>query len=360
VPPGGDAARRVEIHVAALDTSGAVTVERVARTGFVPRVALRLPMFLSASCRDTTCPDQQTCEGGLCIDATVPTSSLETISPGSELRDAGPATDTSATDASVTIPTTVEPSWAFGTGYTASFEGVDLVAFDAASRDAFVAFTVAPMAATPLRLGAASYMGAGSVLARVARDGTVRWSTQWTIPGGGAFDLQTHAVMEIAEVGDDLFVCGVVELGYDDGASGLSWSGGAEGGHTWIARLDARTGSLSAVSTARMPAATDGDVWCRGLVPLDDGSLLLVLEYANFVTPEPSGVTFDGAAVALDGAAPMRARTALLRVRWDGTAFSATTAHLASTSAVYTTPRAAGGVWLVAQGGPQPSGFHAS
>lgn len=90
LPPSGDASRRVEVRVEAIDASGAPTVVRVARTGFVSGRTLHLPMFLADSCRGVICAPELTCDRGACVTPDVPVADLEEIRPGSELTDAGP------------------------------------------------------------------------------------------------------------------------------------------------------------------------------------------------------------------------------------------------------------------------------
>ncbi len=97
VVPPADGSSRVELRVAALDAEGHVVVERTARSGFLPRQSLRLPMFLASQCRGIVCPDLQTCELGICIDADIAPETLVPAVPGTELADllsdAGPAPD---------------------------------------------------------------------------------------------------------------------------------------------------------------------------------------------------------------------------------------------------------------------------
>jgi hypothetical protein len=99
-PPGGDASRRVEIAVelrtddcdAPRAGEPAPVVRRVVRTGFLEGVALRVPIFLAASCRDVTCDAASTCDpsSGVCV--AVPElapAELDVVRPGEELADAG-------------------------------------------------------------------------------------------------------------------------------------------------------------------------------------------------------------------------------------------------------------------------------
>jgi len=98
-PPGGRWQRRIELTVAAysldacsrgtFDRSDAVVTRRV-RSGFVEGQALRLPIFLAASCVGVVCGDEQTCDGGACV--LVPDldpGGLVPTRPGNELLDAG-------------------------------------------------------------------------------------------------------------------------------------------------------------------------------------------------------------------------------------------------------------------------------
>lgn len=93
VPPGGDSTRGVDVRVEARNASEQVTVERLARTGFVRAHTLQLPMFLAQACRGIACPDGQTCDQGVCVSAEVPPETLREVEPGAELRDAGRGRD---------------------------------------------------------------------------------------------------------------------------------------------------------------------------------------------------------------------------------------------------------------------------
>ena len=93
VPVGGDASRRVTVHVRGLAADGATLVSRRAVTGFIDEEQLLLPMFLSSACRDVTCPAGQTCTERGCIDEVVPPQSLPVVRPGDELKLDGSVTD---------------------------------------------------------------------------------------------------------------------------------------------------------------------------------------------------------------------------------------------------------------------------
>jgi hypothetical protein len=99
-PPGGRASARVEVAVEALDSCDDPgpderVVRRAVRTGFVEEQALRLSLFLPASCGDG-CTATESCPaiGPDCVP--VPTfepSELTPVTPGSELVDAASAID---------------------------------------------------------------------------------------------------------------------------------------------------------------------------------------------------------------------------------------------------------------------------
>jgi hypothetical protein len=99
VPPDGDARRRVELAVDALDAAGEVVVTRLVRTGFLRDQSLRVPIFLASSCRDVVCAPDLSCDRGECVPAEVAPETLVPITPGEELADAGPAADAARRDA---------------------------------------------------------------------------------------------------------------------------------------------------------------------------------------------------------------------------------------------------------------------
>ena len=100
VPPGGDASRRVEVRMEALDATGTATVVRLTRTGFVSGQTLRLPMFLADACRSVVCSGDLVCDRGVCVSPDVPVDDLARVRPGDELLDAGstPIVDAGARD----------------------------------------------------------------------------------------------------------------------------------------------------------------------------------------------------------------------------------------------------------------------
>lgn len=91
VPPGGDASRRVELEVEALDAAGEVVVTRRVRTGFLRDQSLRVPIFLAASCRDVVCAPDSSCDRGACVPAELAPETLVPVTPGQELLDGGAA-----------------------------------------------------------------------------------------------------------------------------------------------------------------------------------------------------------------------------------------------------------------------------
>jgi hypothetical protein len=109
VPPGGDAARGVEVVVEARDATDQVVVSRRARTGFVRGHTLRLPMFLAEACRGVECPTGQTCDGGVCVSDEVPADTLMEVQRGSEILDGGPRPDASAPSCAPFAATPVIP-----------------------------------------------------------------------------------------------------------------------------------------------------------------------------------------------------------------------------------------------------------
>jgi len=99
-PPDGDARRRVEVAVEALDgcsDPGPMdrVVRRAVRTGFLPEQSLRVPLFLPLSCGDG-CAQSESCPavGPDCVPIPVvePTE-LAPTTPGEELVDAATALD---------------------------------------------------------------------------------------------------------------------------------------------------------------------------------------------------------------------------------------------------------------------------
>jgi len=113
VPPDGDATRRVELVVEALDAAGEVVVSRLVRTGFVRNQSLRLPVFLATQCRDVLCAADLACERGTCVPAEVAPETLVPVRPGEELADAstgadaGSSVDAGPPSACTPVPTRV-------------------------------------------------------------------------------------------------------------------------------------------------------------------------------------------------------------------------------------------------------------
>ncbi len=69
--------------------NGNVIVERRARTSFVAGRTLTLYLFLSRNCLNVTCAEGETCDGGSCVSAEVPASSLPTWNGTIDRIDAG-------------------------------------------------------------------------------------------------------------------------------------------------------------------------------------------------------------------------------------------------------------------------------
>jgi hypothetical protein len=108
LPPGGDAAVRVEIRAEAravcLDPNATPmvpppVVRTVLRAGFAPEQTLRLPVFLAALCNGVSCEDGESCNpsSGVCepVVEQMP-SDLMPIRPGDELSDAAVPNDGAA------------------------------------------------------------------------------------------------------------------------------------------------------------------------------------------------------------------------------------------------------------------------
>lgn len=198
VPPGDDADRRVEIRVEALDGSGAPTVVRVARTGFVSGRTLHLPVFLADACRGVSCAPELTCDRGICVSAEVPVTDLHEVRPGTELsdggppppRDGGPRVDAGPRDGGPSGPT-VE-ALAFGwvlqgleiptasdprtrvTSMCATPTGIALAGFTTLAAN----FGVDLASSTPISSGPSAIW-----VAHVATDGTVDWLRVLEGPG---------------------------------------------------------------------------------------------------------------------------------------------------------------------------------
>jgi hypothetical protein len=85
IPEDGDPNRSIEIELNAFDRERAFLFVRRARTGFMPETRLLLEMFLSASCRTTTCGPGETCTEGGCVSDSVAPEDLPEVEPGEEI-----------------------------------------------------------------------------------------------------------------------------------------------------------------------------------------------------------------------------------------------------------------------------------
>ncbi len=103
-PRDGNAARSVRILIegfarAETDPQPLVVARRNV-SGFVSGRTTLLPLFLRRTCTHVVCPDDQSCESGVCEDATVDSRTLPVVtSPGEELRALDALADASAPDA---------------------------------------------------------------------------------------------------------------------------------------------------------------------------------------------------------------------------------------------------------------------
>lgn len=370
-PPQGDHAARLELRTHALASceSEARSITRVTRSGFIRDQSLQLPIFLSQRCMGVVCGENETCDEGSCTPVVyIEPSVLQEVAPGEEFRDAG-MRDTGTesdvgTDAGAPrIPATVMPTWALGSNLQGSFDSTSAIDWDEASGDVFLSARVEP---TAFAVGTETFAGPGLVLARVARDGAVRWAKQWTIPAGGLY-LQRIGVSDFATANGALFACGSV--GEPTRAplttEGRTWASTPRGDprfdrvDAWVARLDPNTGALLAVSVASLPAgSTDGDVSCAGLMPLPSGDLGVIFQFYNSVTPaSPAGIVFDGAAVSVLGTVPPRARTAIVRLAVGATSFNAIDARLGASDKLTVLDRPGGGALLLMYAIGAPAGF---
>ncbi len=102
-PPNGERGRRVEIEVVGRDARGVARVTQRLRTGFLPAVALRVPVFLARRCEGVLCDPDETCDAsGACVSADLDPGSLTVVQPGDEIPDAGSIADAS-------VPTLAAP-----------------------------------------------------------------------------------------------------------------------------------------------------------------------------------------------------------------------------------------------------------
>lgn len=324
VLPPRDESDRVELHTDALDGDGNVTVTRSTRVGFVEEQSLRLPVFLSSLCRDVMCPSGQTCIEGTCQSNEVDESDLEAATPGLELASDGGA---GAPDAGPsTIPDTVSPTFAIGTGTLVSFKSGR--AFLLSDGDLLL-YARGDTPAPPEL--AAGVMGFGLFVARYAPDGTQRWVRRWMLPGTAvANDLQGNGVSAAQLSEGTIYACGSVrELGLTDAADGRAWSGVARGAFLpsdmWVARLDGATGAITALSTISLDVGLgDGDVGCSGLVATSTGVIVLA-HIPSFPGGDAEELLLDGTPIAAAGPTPTDG--ALLHLSPGADAFTVTAAR---------------------------------
>ena len=312
VPPRGRDSSRIELVVEGRTRDSARTfVRRTVRTSFLAEQRLRLVVFLSASCIDSTCEESDglTCVEGTCTSTEIDPGSLSTVRPGEELLDASgpdasrldggvPVDDVGRSDAGTIdpLPDPVSALVVPSTG-TSSFD----FAWDVATDDS-----------------GAGYLG----LTTIAPEGSLAWSVAWTgLP----------SVRVVRRIRDALYLCVEIErsISTADGVSLTFPSAHGSGSAIVLARLDPDDGSTTWAKVISRGAPTSGPelrMDCGGIAETSDG---LALAFGANLSSAP--ISFDGMPVTATVGATSNADGFVLRVRDDGTAATPTSLRAIST-----------------------------
>jgi hypothetical protein len=316
-PPGGDPASRVALRVSALsscadpDDLDARTVTRTVRSGFVRDQSIALPIQLSSSCVGVVCPDTQTCEDAVCVAIPdIDPQTLTPVTPGSELGDAGVASDAGAggvdagtTSPTGTLPATLSPQWGLSSGTMFDYPG-RLSLIGLAGEDAIVAGTT-ELGGT---FAGTAFPASTVLIARVRPDGTTRWIHPLSTAATG-LDLQSFgaysAVLAAPGGTPRLFVCGsVAEGGLTDADTGTRWDARETGtfapSDAWFASFDPDTGALGRVTTLHSLSSGDVSTSCRPFSTNGRDVRLVVGSYNTFGTV--TSIEHDGGSIPLPGA----------------------------------------------------------
>lgn len=308
LPRGGDPNAHVELRLTVHGQSGGITLVRTLRTGFVRGRTLAVPIFLSQLCRTRTCDAPLTCgDDGTCVAPDVPVSSLVPVDPGRELADAARPDGGMPIDAAMPVsglpPPTTREIHQLGTSAAIP----TFVAPDVASGDVVVGVFGGNGGVSTGVLGAAGTDRPGSVVVRVGRDASVRWSRSFV---SSATD--TGRITQGMLAGNSVFVCGQIEgtMTPDGGAPLVAPDDGTPNDTNdaaFVARLDATTGALgwaSLVTAGPNVACTD--------IALSGTTLAIGLAYLH----PSSAFALDGVNVPANGCAdPV---TAVLRIDVSG------------------------------------------